>query len=385
MKNIIIAHGGAPTAVINASLAGVLLKLKELKFDGKIYAARYGSLGLLNEDFIDLTNITDENIKLLIKTPSSAIGSSRVPLYDAEYEKIIDNLIKNNIGYVLFTGGNGSMDSCGNIYKHVKNRNCSIYCCGIPKTIDNDIAITDHAPGYISCAKYMMQTTADANLDIKSLPIHVTVIESMGRNTGWLTAASALARKNEGDSPHLLLFPEVAFDEDEFLKRVKQLYDKYHGVIVVASEGLKDKDGKPIVQPVFKTDRATYYGDVSSYLQQLIISKLSIKARSEKPGLIARCCSSIVSDIDIDEAILMGKVAIDAVLNKKTAVMAGIKRLSSNPYKIEPILIPIEKVMLEERVFPVEFMSKDKYDVSEEFINWARPIIGYPTKTISFL
>lgn len=385
MKNVIIAHGGAPTSVINASLAGAILKLKERNFAGKIYAARYGSTGLLNEDFIDLTNITDNDIDMLIKTPGSAIGTSRVPLYDAEYEKIVDVLIKHNIGYVLFTGGNGSMDSCGNIYKHAKKRNCDIYCCGIPKTIDNDIAITDHAPGYITCSKYMMQTISDAYLDVKALPIHISIVESMGRNTGWLTAASALAREKENDAPHLLLFPEVPFDENEFLKRAKQLYDKYHGVIIVASEGLKNKKGEPIVEPIFKTDRAVYYGDVSLYLQQLIITKLGIKARNEKPGLIARCTSTITSDIDREEAILMGKSAANAVLDKKTGLMAGIKRISSMPYKIEPILIPIEKVMLNERVFPTEFLSDDKYDVSEKFIDWARPIIGYPSKTISFL
>lgn len=385
MKNLIIGHGGAPTSVINASLAGAIKELKERGFDGKIYAARFGSAGLMNEDFIDLTNISDKDLELLINTPGSAIGTSRFPLYEKEYEKIVDILIKHDIGYVLFTGGNGSMDTIGNIYKHALKRNYKITCVGIPKTIDNDIAITDHAPGFISCAKYIMQTVSDCAQDVKGLPIHVSIIEVMGRNAGWLAASSALARKNENDAPHIILFPEIPFDEEEFLKLVKEKHEKYGGVIVVASEGLKDKNGVPVVKPIFKTDRATYFGDVGSYLQTLVISKLGIKARSEKPGLICRCSSSLVSDIDIQEALLMGKTAANAALNDINGVMAGIKRISSNPYKIEPILIPIEKVMLTEASFPEKYMSEDKHDVSKEFIDWLKPLVGEPKEVITFV
>lgn len=385
MKNLIIAHGGAPTAVINASLAGALKELKKEKFAGKIYASRLGSAGLMNEDFIDLTSITDEEIKKLIKTPGSAIGTSRFPLYDKEYEHIVDVLIKYDIGYILFTGGNGSMDTIGNIYKHASKRNVNVVCVGIPKTIDNDIGVTDHAPGFASCAKYIMQTVSDCAQDVKGLPIHVSIIEVMGRNAGWLAASSALAKRKEDDAPHIILFPEIPFDEEHFLSLVKKAYDKHHGVIVVASEGLKDKNGKPIVQPIFKTERATYFGDVGSYLQTLVISKLGIKARSEKPGLICRCSSNLVSDIDLKEAQLMGKTAIRAALNNANGYMAGIKRISSNPYKIKPILIPIKDVMLTESTFPLKYIGEDKISVTNEFIEWCRPLVGEVKDTISFI
>lgn len=385
MKNLIIAHGGAPTAVINASLAGALKELKKEKFAGKIYASRLGSAGLMNEDFIDLTSITDEEIKKLIKTPGSAIGTSRFPLYDKEYEHIVDVLIKYDIGYILFTGGNGSMDTIGNIYKHASKRNVNVVCVGIPKTIDNDIGVTDHAPGFASCAKYIMQTVSDCAQDVKGLPIHVSIIEVMGRNAGWLAASSALAKRKEDDAPHIILFPEIPFDEEQFLSLVKKAYDKHHGVIVVASEGLKDKNGKPIVQPIFKTERATYFGDVGSYLQTLVISKLGIKARSEKPGLICRCSSNLVSDIDLKEAQLMGKTAIRAALNNANGYMAGIKRISSNPYKIKPILIPIKDVMLTESTFPLKYIGEDKISVTNEFIEWCRPLVGEVKDTISFI
>ena len=222
MKNILIGHGGAPTSVINASLAGAIREIKRRDFKGKIYASKFGSAGILKEELIDLTEITDEEIELLIRTPGSAIGTSRFKKKKKEYEQIVDNLIKHDIGYVLFTGGNGSMDTIGNIYKYAKKRNYDITCVGIPKTIDNDIAVLDHAPGFISCAKYIMQTVSDCAQDVKGLPIHVSVIEVMGRNAGWLAASSALARTKSGDAPHIILFPEIPFDEEKFLKAVKE-------------------------------------------------------------------------------------------------------------------------------------------------------------------
>lgn len=384
MKNLIIAHGGAPTSVINASLYGAIKELKENGFEGKIYAPKYGSDGLFNEDFIDLTDISEKELEILRTTPGSAIGSSRFPLYEKEYKYIVNVLRKYDIGYVLFTGGNGTMDTIGNIYKYAKEDGLDVTCVGIPKTIDNDIGVTDHAPGFPSCANYIIQTVLNCAQDVKGLPIHVVVIEVMGRNAGWLAASSVLARKKSQDAPHLIYFPEIPFDEEEFLKDVKEKWDEKHGVVIVASEGLKDKNGNPIVQPVFKTDRATYYGDVGAHLANLIIQKLGIKARSEKPGIICRCDRSLASKIDLDEAELMGRTAIKAALNNTNGVMAGIKRISTSPYKIEPILIPIESVMLTESKFPLEYI-KDKHDVSDEFLKWLEPLVEEIPENISFL
>ena len=383
-RNILIAHGGAPTAVINASLYGAIKEIKENGFKGKILAARFGSKGLYNEDFIDLTDVDNETLEKLKNTPGTAIGSSRFPLYDKEYEHIVDILIKHNIGYLLFTGGNGSMDTIGNIYKHAKARGVDLYCAGIPKTIDNDLGVTDHAPGFASAANYVVETVKDAAEDVKGLPIHVSVIEIMGRNAGWLTAASVLARDKAGDAPQLIYLPEIPFDEDKFLEDIKREWAKGKGVIVCCSEGLKDKNGNSIVEPIFKTDRATYFGDVSAHLATLIIKKLGIKARSEKPGLIARCSSSLASKVDVDEAILMGRVAAKAVLEKKNGVMAGLKRISSSPYKVEPILIPIEEVMLKESTFPLSYIVNGN-DISPEYAKWLKPLLNENKEFVSFV
>lgn len=383
MENLLIAHGGAPTAVINASLAGAILEAKEQGFRGKILAARYGSKGLLREDFIDLTNITDKEIEKLKFSPGSAIGTSRHPLEEDDYKRISEILEKHNIRYLLYTGGNGTMDTLGKIYRHSGSH--EIYVGGIPKTIDNDIAITDHAPGYASNAQYMAAIVNDCNQDVKGLPIHVSIIEAMGRNTGWLAAASALAKRNEGDAPHLIYFPERPFDERQFLNDVKTLYEKQGGVIVVASEGLKYADGTPIVKPSLTVGRAVYFGDVSAHLTNLVLKELGIKARSEKPGIIGRCSSLHVSEVDRKEAVLMGRTAAKAVLSKESGMMAGIKRISSAPYQVEPILIPIEEVMLTERKLPDNFINEEGNGVTKAFEEWLRPLLSDLPEHLSFL
>lgn len=383
MSNILIAHGGAPTTVINSSLAGVLTELKTQGFKGKIFAAKFGSKGLLNNDFIDLTNVTDSQIQILKNTPGTAIGTSREPLDDEKYNKIVDNLVKNDIKYVLFNGGNGSMDTCGNIYKRAKDK--GIVCVGIPKTIDNDIMETDHAPGYASVARYLACSVKEAVQDIKGMPIHVSVIESMGRNVGWITAAAALARNEEGDAPDLIYCPECPFDEDKFLSDAERLFREKGGVTVIASEGLRDKNGEPIVEPIFKVGRATYFGDVSSHLANLVIKKLGIKARSEKPGLIQRSAAHLASKVDVEEAFIAGAEAVKAVLSGVGGVMVGFERVSTTPYVMETKLVPIEKVMLTERTFPTEFLTPDKNNVTQEYIDWVKPLVGEIPEFISFL
>ena len=215
-SNVLIVHGGAPTAVINSSLYGAVKEAGKYSDIDKVYAAIGGSKGILDENFLDLKSIDGERLELLLSTPASAIGTSRYELETSDYENMAKIFKRNNIKYVLFNGGNGSMDTCGKIYRVLGNSDINVI--GIPKTIDNDISITDHAPGFGSAARYIAETVNEVAQDVKSLPIHVCVIEALGRNAGWITAASALARKKEGDSPHLIYLPERPFDEEDFLK-----------------------------------------------------------------------------------------------------------------------------------------------------------------------
>jgi 6-phosphofructokinase len=376
MKNILFVHGGGPTAVINASLAGALEELKREGFAGKILAARFGSQGLVQGDFLDLTKLNEKDFALLKKTSGSAIGSSRYPMQKEDFEKALEQIQKADIGYVLFTGGNGTMDTLGKLYEASTRHHYELYCDGIPKTVDNDIAITDHAPGFPSIARYMAISTREVAQDIKGLPIHVSILEAMGRDAGWVTASSALAREKDGDMPDLIYCPEIPFDEARFLADVQKKWEAHKGLLIVASEGLHTAEGKPICEPIFKSGRATYFGDVGTHLAELIIRNLGIKARSEKPGLLARASSSLVSPLDIEEAVKLGALAAKTVLSKQTGYMVGLKRLSDKPYKSEEILIPVEKVMLEERCMPREFINEAGNDVTDAFVKWAKPLVG---------
>lgn len=373
--NVLVVHGGGPTAVINASLYGVI---EEAKAGGieKVYAAMGGSEGILKENFLDLLQFSGERLRLLLETPATAIGSSRFALEREHYDAMPAIFEKYNIKYVLLNGGNGTMDTCGKIYEACKASGITVV--GIPKTIDNDIAITDHTPGFGSAARYIAATTAEVGVDVKSLPIHVCVIEAMGRNAGWITAASALARRNQGDAPHLIYLPERVFNEKEFLEDVKRLYEEKGGVVVVASEGLKGADGEPIVPPIFKQGRATYYGDVSAHLANLVIQKLGIKARSEKPGICGRASIAWQSPIDRAEAVLTGREALKSAIDGVGGVMIGLLRdeTEDGSYKVHVKRIPIKEVMMYERTVPENYINERGNDVTQEFVDWCRPLIG---------
>lgn len=375
-QNVLVVHGGGPTAVINSSLYGVIKEAKRSAEIGKVYAAIGGSEGILKECFVDLLQYSDEKLQLLLETPATAIGSSRYALNEVDYEIMVKIFLKYEIKYVLLNGGNGTMDTCGKIYNVCKDKGIKVV--GIPKTIDNDIATTDHTPGFGSAARYIAASVSEVGQDVKSLPIHVCIIEALGRNAGWITAASSLARKKEGDAPHLIYLPERPFREDEFLEDVKKLYDEKGGVVVVVSEGLKNDKGEPIVPPIFQTGRAVYYGDVSSHLANLVIQKLGIKARSEKPGICGRSSIAWQSPIDRDEAILAGVEALRAAMAGESGVMIGFERetASDNSYTINVIKVPIEEVMLYERIVPDEYINNRGNDVTGKFVDWCKPLIG---------
>ena len=374
-ENLLIVHGGGPTAVMNGSLYGAIKEAKKSDKIGHIYGANNGTGGFLKKDFLELENVPEEKLKLLLQTPGTAIGTSRDPIEQEHYEKMADILEEENIKYVLFNGGNGTMDTCGKLHKTCQKRGLDVKVMGIPKTTDNDIAVTDHSPGFGSAARYMAACTQELAADVRSLPIHVVVMEASGRNAGWITASSALAGE-KGYAPDLIYLPERAFDEDKFIEDVKKLLEKKTGILVVASEGLTDKEGKPIVKPVFKTERATYFGDVSSHLANLVIQKLGYKARGEKPGLLGRASIFMQSQVDIEEAQMAGELACRAALDGESGKMVACSRVSENPYEMKPFLVDIDEVMMYERKMPDEFINEEGNGVTQAFLDWCRPLIG---------
>ena len=378
MKNILMIHGGGPTAVINASLYGAVMQAKASDQIGRIYAAQYGTGGLMKECLIDLTDVSEETLQRLLTTPGSAIGTSRDQLEEAEYEKMAEVCVKYDIGWILFNGGNGTMDTCGKMYRMCQKKGLDIKVMGIPKTTDNDIAVTDHSPGFASAARFMAQSTKELLADVSGLAIHVVVLEASGRNAGWITAASAMAEDEDGLKPDLIYLPEIPFDEDAYIAKVEELLKTKSGIVVVASEGLKNKEGKPVVKPIFQVGRSTYFGDVSAHLANLVIQRLGYKARGEKPGLLGRASIPLRSEIDVEEAVLAGREACKAALAGESGKMVAFRRISTEPYQMEPFLVSIDEVMMHEKTMPEEFINADGTGVTEAFKHWCRPLLGGP-------
>jgi 6-phosphofructokinase 1 len=362
---VLVVHGGGPTAVINASLYGVISAAR--RSGARVLGALGGTDGILRERFIDFGDVDSVRLERLPFTPASAIGTSRRELAAEDYARMADVCRKHGIGGVLFNGGNGTMEACGKLCRAAEGT--GIRVVGIPKTIDNDIAVTDHTPGYGSAARYAAQTVAEICQDVRALPIHVSIVETLGRNAGWIAGAAAFAKTNDPSvGPHMILLPEQPFEEEAFLEQVSELSRMYGGVVVVVNEGLKNRDGTPVAGVIFKSDRSEYVGDVGSHLAGLVIRRLGIKARSEKPGLAGRASIAHQSSVDREEAVLAGEEAFLAVEEGVSGVMIGFERLSTVPYAVRIVRIPIEQVMLTERVMP--------FSVGDEFMNWCRPLLG---------
>ena len=375
LNRLLIIHGGGPTCVLNASTYGVIREAQKHpeKISG-VFGCMGGVGGLLNRNFRRLDSLAQEKLERLKYTPGTVIGSSRYPLAADDYARLADVLQEEGFSYVLMSGGNGTMDTCGRLHRACAPK--GILAGGVPKTIDNDISVTDHSPGFGSAARYIAGAVRAIGEDVKSLPIHVCIVEAMGRNAGWIAAASALARKDSGDAPHLIYLPERPFDEEAFLRDVKALHERQGGVVVVVSEGLKNRDGQPIVPPLFQTGRAVYYGDVSAYLAELVIRRLGVKARSEKPGLLGRAQTEMQSSVDRNEAVEAGAEAVRALLDGQSGFTTGFKRVSTEPYRVRLIRIPLEDVTLAERTLPPEYIAPSGHDVTNAFLSWARPLLG---------
>ncbi|MCK5174154.1 MAG: 6-phosphofructokinase [Planctomycetes bacterium] len=374
-QNLVIAQGGGPTAVINASLAGVVAEAKESGEIDRIYAAHHGIEGLMKEDFIDCSDLSGSDIERLKNTPSSAPGSCRYKVSENDHGRIIEVLKKHNIGYFLYNGGNDSMDTCNKVSIIAKE----IVVIGVPKTIDNDLALTDHCPGFGSAARYAAVTTLELGLDVRALPIHAVVIEIMGRNAGWLVAATALARTGGFKAPHLIYFPERTFDKDSFVSDVKAAQAEYGtGIVIAVSEGITDKDGKPVADSGIVDGFGHVIPGGTGQALSTILLQNGIKSRSEKPGLVGRASKLLVSECDREEAFTAGRESVRAAVSGKSGSMVGYKRISSEPYSIEYELIDLAKVANVEKKLPDNFINAAGNDVTDAFIEYCKPLIGDP-------
>jgi 6-phosphofructokinase len=375
--NLLIAHGGGPTPVINASLRGVIEAARRHPEILNIYGARYGVAGLLNEELIDLGQESQQKVDGLSYTPASALGSCRKKLKEEDYPHVLEILKKYNIRYFFYNGGNDSMDTCQKIAALAGGYDIRVI--GIPKTIDNDLEYTDHSPGFGSAARYAAISARELWFDVASLPIHVCILELMGRNAGWLTAASVLGKKSEEDGPQLVYLPERPFIEEEFLEDVRALHSRGRGVLVAVSEGLKDQNGKPLSDTgIVDGFGHIVPGGVAQHLSAVVMEKLGIKSRSEKPGLLGRTSVLMQSAIDREEAEAVGKYAVKAAVEGKSGYMVAIKRIAVNPYRFQLELAPLEQVANAERKFPLDWINQRGNGIKQEFSDYALPLIGDP-------
>ena len=381
--NMLIAHGGGPTPVINSSLLGAV---REAKLHGEIetiYGARFGAEGILAGDLIDLGKFADEDLALLAKTPASALGSCRRKLTDADYPAVLECFKKFNIRYFFYNGGNDSMDTCNKIYNLSVETGYELRVIGIPKTIDNDLDVTDHCPGFGSAAKYAAVSALELAQDVSALPIHVVVMEMMGRNAGWITAASALYA-DLMPCEHLVYLPEVAFDKEKFLSAVKEKWAKGRGLLVTISEGIHYADGSPVADSgVVDGFGHKVPGGAAQALSDMIMQETGLKSRSEKPGLLGRVSVGLMSEIDQKEAEEAGACAVRSAVEGKTGFMVGFET-TRNPYASKTILIPLEKVANAEKKFPLEWIGEDGASIKPEFKAYCQPLLGsYDSRFIS--
>ena len=374
-KNILVAHGGGPTAVINCSLQGVVEAARASGQVDKIYAARFGAEGILAGDLIDLTDVPDGTIAKLRHTPASAIGSCRRKLGEADYPTVLETLKKFDIDCFFYNGGNDSMDTCNKVNELAKKEGLDVRVVGIPKTMDNDLDLTDHCPGFGSAARYAALSSAELALDASSLPIHVVVLELMGRNAGWVTAASAMAARLT-DCEVLTYLPEVLVDEDKMLADIEKGYARGRGLLVTVSEGICGLDGRPLADTgIVDGFGHTVPGGTAQHITDQIIQKLGLKSRAEKPGLLGRASIPYVSSTDREEAYAVGKFAVESALAGESGCMVAINAVRTPAYSSSLSLVPLDKVANVEKKFPLEWIV-DGNQIADAFFDYALPLMG---------
>ena len=384
-KNIFYAQSGGVTAVINASACGVIETARKHRNKlGKVYAGRNGILGALTEDMIDTTAESAKTIAALRHTPGGAFGSARYKLKGleqnrAEYERLIEVFKAHDIGYFFYNGGGDSMDTAYKVSQLGQELGYPVVCIGVPKTVDNDLPVTDTCPGFGSVAKYVAVSTREAALDVASMArtsTRVFILEVMGRHAGWIAAAAGLAGETPGDAPHVILFPEIPFDETTFLARVKDAVTRYEYCVVIVSEGAKYADGRFLAE-AGTTDAFGHaqLGGVAATVAQLVKSKLGFKYHYAIADYLQRAARHIASKVDVEQAYAMGKAAVLLALAGENAVMPTIVRKSGAPYRWTVGKVALSRVANKEKMMPRSFITKDGFGITAGCRSYLAPLI----------
>ena len=390
-KNAIVGQSGGPTAVINASLYGVVYEaLNREDVFGNVYGMINGIEGFLHDQLMDMKPLdASGELELIKTTPGSYLGSCRYKLpedlNDAVYPELFEKFEKYNIGYFFYIGGNDSMDTVSKLSRYAASVNSDIRFMGLPKTIDNDLILTDHTPGFGSAAKYVASTVREIAIDasVYDNKQSVTIVEIMGRHAGWLTAASALARKFENDNPVLIYLPEVAFDQDAFIEKIKSSLETTSNLVVCISEGIHTADGTFICELGSEVGVDTFGHKMltgsGKYLENLVKERLGVKVRSVELNVSQRCSSAMLSKADQKEAIASGSFGVTAAIKGETGKMVAFKRQSpltlDADYVLNYATEDVNEICNKEKTVPLEWISEDGSDVTEAFLAYARPLV----------
>ena len=390
-KNAIVGQSGGPTAVINASLYGVVYEaLNREDVFGNVYGMINGIEGFLHNQLMDMKPLdTSGELELIKTTPGSYLGSCRYKLpedlNDTVYPKLFEKFEKYNIGYFFYIGGNDSMDTVSKLSRYAASINSDIRFMGLPKTIDNDLVLTDHTPGFGSAAKYVASTVREIAIDasVYDNKQSVTIVEIMGRHAGWLTAASALARKFKNDNPVLIYLPEVAFDQDAFIEKIKSSLETTSNLVVCISEGIHTADGTFICELGSEVGVDTFGHKMltgsGKYLENLVKERLGVKVRSVELNVSQRCSSAMLSKTDQKEAIASGSFGVTAAIKGETGKMVAFKRQSpltlDADYVLNYVTEDVNEICNKEKTVPLEWISEDGSDVTEAFLAYARPLV----------
>ena len=382
-KNCIVAQSGGPTAAINASLAGVVQGIINSSEYDKVYGSVHGIQGVFKKQFLDMTNSDDDFIKKLKETPAMYLGSCRYKLPDMEqnidaYKEIFSVFEEMNIGAFFYIGGNDSMDTVAKLAKYAESIGSSIRIAGVPKTIDNDLIETDHTPGFGSAAKYVATSLREMAYDTYIYDLEsVLIVEIMGRDAGWLTAASVLARNEFSMAPHLIYLPEVAFDKDEFIEDIKNLMPSTKNIIIAVSEGIRDKEGQYISSTTAAADKFGHaqLSGTGKCLELLVKEKLGVKVRSVEINVLQRCAAHMASATDLDEAFALGSKAVEYTMAGDTGFMTALTRVSDTPYEYAITQVPVAKVANKAKAVPREWINQAGNDVTQDMIDYVTPLI----------
>ncbi len=381
---LVVGQSGGSTATLSNTLAGVLAAAAQSKAVDRIYGMRNGIEGFLSEEFIDITDVTPGLLDALRKTPSAALGSCRYALAETDAARVSAVLKAHDVRYFIYIGGNGSALTVEAVDRWAQEANHTLAAIAVPKTIDNDLWGTDHTPGYGSVARFAALAAMDGGTDSWALRTHdqVKVLETFGRNTGWVTAATALAKREEGDPPHLIYVPERPLTQERFLQDVQSAYDCYGYVHVAVCEGLRRPDGELLFASDRAVDRDAFgrgqLGGVSTLLAELVANELGLKSRTDKPGTMQRACISLASPVDLEESYRVGAAAVAAAVSGATGKMVTLERMPGAEYAVTTGLIAVSEVAGKERPLPDAYLDEAGNYVTSEYLDYVRPLIGGP-------